>query len=102
MGITRSQEQWQTIIEDQQTSGLTIIDYCRQQQLSPSSFYAVKKKLGLTSGNFVRAKITQQVELTEAQERGETITLTIGKANVSLPSTTSATYLSQLLRALVL
>jgi len=102
MGITRSQEQWQTIIEDQQTSGLTIIDYCRQQQLSPSSFYAVKKKLGLTSGNFVRAKITQQVELTEAQERGETITLTIGKTNVSLPSTTSATYLSQLLRALVL
>jgi len=110
MGITRSQKQWQTIIEDQQTSGLTIIedqqtsgltiiDYCRQQQLSPSSFYAVKKKLGLTSGNFVRAKITQQVELIEAQE---TITLTIGKANVSLPSTTSATYLSQLLRALVL
>ena len=99
MRITRSQEQWQTIIDDQQTSGLTIIDYCQQQQLSTSSFYAVKKKLGLTSGNFVRAKITQQVELIEAQD---SITLTIGKANVSLPSTTSATYLSQLLRALVL
>ena len=29
MRITRSQEQWQTIIDDQQTSGLTIIDYCQ-------------------------------------------------------------------------
>jgi len=99
MRITRSQEQWQTIIDEQQTSGLTIIDYCRQQQLSTSSFYAVKKKLGLTSGNFVRTKITQQVELTEEQAA---ITLTLGNANVSLPSTTSFTYLSQLLRALVL
>ena len=99
MRITRSQKQWQIIIDDQQTSGLTIIEYCQQQQLSTSSFYAIKKKLGLTSGNFVRAKITQQVEIIEAQD---SITLTIGKANVSLPSTTSATYLSQLLRALVL
>lgn len=63
MRITRSQEQWQTIIDDQQTSGLTIIDYCQQQQLSTSSFYAIKKKLSLTPGNFVRAKITQQVEI---------------------------------------
>ncbi|WP_394349198.1 IS66 family insertion sequence element accessory protein TnpA, partial [Candidatus Enterovibrio escicola] len=39
MRITRSQEQWQTIIDDQQASGLTIIAYCRQQQLSTSSFY---------------------------------------------------------------
>jgi hypothetical protein len=29
----RSQEQWQSIIEDQQSSGLTIIDYCRQHKL---------------------------------------------------------------------
>ncbi|MFQ3338266.1 MAG: putative transposase, partial [Colwellia sp.] len=68
MRITRSQKQWQIIIDDQQTSGLTIIDYCQQQQLSTSSFYAVKKKLGLTSGNFVRAKITQQVEIIEAKD----------------------------------
>ena len=80
MRVTRSQEQWQTVI-----------DYCQQQQLSTSSFYTVKKKLGLMSSNFVRAKITQQVELIEAQE---SITLTIGKAKVSWPRTTSAIYLS--------
>lgn len=95
MRIMRSKEQWQTIIQEQQSSGLTIIDYCRQQQLSMTSFYAVRKKLGLSSSSFVRAKITQQVEIVEEQPG---ITLTVGKANVSLPATTSATYLSQLLR----
>ncbi|ALO34879.1 hypothetical protein CMT41_09230 [Colwellia sp. MT41] len=98
MRISRSQEQWQTIIEDQQTSGLTIIDYCQQQQLSTSSFYALRKKLSLSSGNFVRAKITQQVELIEEQTF---ITVTVGKANISLPASTSVTYLSQLLRELI-
>ena len=98
MRISRSQGQWQTIIEDQQTSGLTIIDYCQQQQLSTSSFYAVRKKISLSSGNFVRAKISQQVELIEEQIF---ITVTVGKVNVSLPTSTSVTYLSLLLRELI-
>ncbi|TRX57184.1 IS66 family insertion sequence element accessory protein TnpA [Thalassomonas sp. M1454] len=95
MKVMRTPEQWQTIIQEQQSSGLTIIDYCRQHQLSMTSFYAVRKKLGLSACSFVRAKITQQVEIVEEQPG---ITLTVGKANVSLPATTSATYLSQLLR----
>ena len=98
MRISRSQEQWQTIIEDQQTSGLTILDYCQQQQLSTSSFYAVRKKSSLSSGNFVRAKITQQVEFIEEQTF---ITVRVGKANISLPASTSVTYLSLLLRELI-
>jgi putative transposase len=61
MRISRSQEQWQTIIEDQQTSGLTILGYCQQQKLLTSSFYALRKKLSLSSGNFVRARITHRL-----------------------------------------
>ena len=37
MRISRSQEQWRTIFNEQQTSGLTIIDYCREHRLSTSS-----------------------------------------------------------------
>ena len=98
MGITRSQEKWQTIIEDQQTSGLTIIDYCQQQKLATSSFYAFRNKLGLSPDNFVHAKITQQVEFVEKRAG---ITITLGNANVSLPASTPVTYLSKLLRELV-
>ena len=98
MGITRSQEQWQTIIEDQQASGLTIIDYCQQQKLATSSFYAFRNKLSLSSDNFVHAKITQQVEFVEKRAA---ITITFGNANVSLPASTPVTYLSQLLREII-
>jgi putative transposase len=98
MRITRSQEQWQTIIEDQQNSGLSIIDYCQQQQLTISSFYAVRKKLSLLSGNFVRAKITQQVELVEQKTA---IMVTVGQASVSLAASSPVTYLSLLLRELI-
>lgn len=97
MKITRNETQWQTLIQNQQTSGLTISNYCQQHQLPTSSFYAFKKKLGLTSNTFVRAKVIQQIEFLEEQP---SITLTVGKANVSLPVTTSATYLAQILREL--
>ena len=97
MKITRNETQWQTLIQKQQTSGLTISNYCQQHQLPTSSFYAFKKKLGLTSNSFVRAKVIQKIELLEEQP---SITLTVGKANVSLPATTPATYLAQILREL--
>jgi len=97
MKITRNQTQWQTLIQNQQTSGLTVSDYCQQHQLPTSSFYAFKKKLGITSNSFVRAKVTQQIELIE---EAQPIILSVGKANVSFPATTPASYLAQILREL--
>jgi hypothetical protein len=97
MKITRSQEQWRTLLNEQQASGLTIIDYCREHQLATSSFYMFRKKLGITSSSFVRTKVTQQVKLIAEQHP---IELTFGKATLRLPSNTSATYLGQVLRAL--
>jgi len=96
MRISRSQAQWQTIIETQQSSGLTILDYCHQHQLSTSSFYAVRKKLGSQTNNFVQAKITQEIELIAPQP----IELSFHQAKVILPPTMSASYLGQVLRAL--
>ncbi len=98
MKISRSHEQWRTLITEQQASGLTIIDYCREHQLSTSSFYVFRKKLGINSSSFVRTQVTQQVELVTQQSL---IELTLGKATLKLPSNTSATYLGQVLRALV-
>ena len=97
MKITRNETQWQTLIQNQQTSGLTISDYCQQHHLPTSSFYAFKKKLSLTSNRFVRAKVIQQIEFLEDQP---SITLSVGEANVTLPATTPAIYLAQILRGL--
>jgi len=98
MRITRSQDQWQTIIEDQENSGLAIIDYCRQHQISTTTFYACRKKFGVSQSSFVQAKVTQQVEVFS---NPEPISLTIGNATLTLPSTTSASYVGQLLREFI-
>jgi len=95
MRKTRSLEQWRSIIEAQQSSDLTITEYCQQNTLSKTTFYAAKNKLKALPGNFVRAKITKQPDIIKPQQP---IPLTVGKVKVSLPSTTPATYLSQLLR----
>ncbi len=95
----RSLEQWRNIIEEQQASDLTITEFCQQHALSKTSFYAARSKLNGAAGNFVHAKVTQQVGIIEQQSP---ILLTIGKAQVSLPSTTQVSYLSQLLRELVI
>ncbi|KZN57926.1 IS66 family insertion sequence element accessory protein TnpA [Pseudoalteromonas luteoviolacea] len=90
----RNLEQWRDIIKQQQASGLTIIEFCQQHALSKTSFYSAKKKLAASSENFVRATVTQHIQHTEQQAP---ILLMIGKIKISLPPTTSASYLSQLL-----
>ncbi len=97
MRIFRNQEQWKVIIEKQQASGLTIINYCREHQLSTSSFYAVRKKLESPPSNFIRAKVTQQVELIAPHQP---IELSLGSATLSFPSHISATYIGQVMREL--
>ncbi|AQP98325.1 hypothetical protein B0W48_16425 [Pseudoalteromonas aliena] len=94
MRKTRSPEQWRNIIEEQQASDLTITEYCQQNALSKTTFYAAKNKLKVLPDNFVRAKITKQSGIIKPQQP---ITLVVGKVKVSLPSTTPATYLNQLL-----
>ncbi|MDN3390341.1 MULTISPECIES: hypothetical protein [Pseudoalteromonas] len=42
MRKTRSLEQWCNIIEEQQSSDLTITEYCQQNVLSKTTFYAAK------------------------------------------------------------
>lgn len=97
MGKVKSQEQWHQIFAEQKASGLTIIDYCSLHQLSLSNFYTRRKSLAKSEHAFVQARITQEVEL---MTKPEPLIVTIGKATVSLPATTSASYLVQLLREL--
>jgi hypothetical protein len=97
MRKTRSLEQWRSIIEEQQASDLTITDYCKQNALSKTTFYAARSKLNASSGSFVRANVTKHVDIIEPQQP---IILSISKVKVSLPPTISASYLGQLLREL--
>jgi hypothetical protein len=98
MRIFRNQAQWQVIIENYEASDLSVIDYCLKHQLSTSSFYAARQKIITAPSVFVRTKVTQEVEVIIEQPP---IELLVGHAKVILPTTTSATYIGQLLRELV-
>ena len=67
MRKTRSLEQWRSIIEAQQSSDLTITEYCQQNALSKTTFYAAKNKLKALPGNFVCAKMTKQSDAIKPQ-----------------------------------
>lgn len=41
----RSASQWQVLITQQAESGLSIVQYCKQNQLTPSNFYYWRAKL---------------------------------------------------------
>ncbi|TWX51605.1 IS66 family insertion sequence element accessory protein TnpA [Colwellia hornerae] len=98
MGTIRSQDQWQNIFKEQENSGSTIVGFCRQHQIPTATFYAYRKKLGVNQSAFIQAKITQQVEVFSSPEP---MSLNVGNISLSLPSTTPASYLAQLLRELM-
>ncbi len=98
MGTMRSQAQWQNIFKEQENSGSTIVGFCRQHQIPTATFYAYRKKLGVSQSAFIQAKITQQVKVFS---NPEPICLNIGSAALTLPSTTPAPYLALLLREFI-
>jgi len=46
MSRAEVKQKWQVIFADYQRSHLSIAEYCREQSISPSSFYLWRKKLG--------------------------------------------------------
>ena len=53
MTIEERYAHWNTIIEKQKTSGLSIADYCRNQQIRTNIFYAWRRRISKqeTSGS---------------------------------------------------
>lgn len=45
------QRKWRSAILSQRTSGLTIVEYCKQNRLTRASFFLWRKRLGLTTEN---------------------------------------------------
>ena len=56
--IRRNAEQWQTLIELQSQSGLTVQAFCEEQDLTVSSFQAWKARLRKDAGSFQKIKMS--------------------------------------------
>lgn len=99
------EKQWRERFNKFQSSGLTVIDFCKQQNVSVSSYYSWRTRLGLdvtpqsiTKGNssFVQVKT---VNTTAAISQAESpINIQIGQVNVQLSHSTKPSWVAQLVR----
>ncbi len=99
----RSPDQWQEILAEQQKSGLTISEFCRQEKISVSCFFSQRKKHGAvndTTSAFVSTTVTKHTATEVQQDVEQPIVLELSSARLTLPIETSAHYLITLLNGL--
>ena len=99
----RSSDQWLQILKDQQQSGLTISEFCRQHKISVSCFFSQRKKHGLvnaTTSALVSTQVTKHTTTAVHRDIKEPIVLELSVARLSLPAETPADYLLTLLNGL--
>jgi len=98
--MKRTKQQWLELIQAQQTSDLSIIDFCREQDLPLNNFYARRSdwlksnraETNISSSAFSKVTVTET-----AKSSTTAITLNIGKATLSVPSSTDVTWLAKLI-----
>ncbi len=95
-------DDWKILVEKQIASGLSVPQFCHQNNLNPKYFYSHKSKIvnASESASFIQAQvITKQTSLlTTKTEQNIKLTTPIGE--LSLPRDTSAQFIVELLNGL--
>lgn len=58
----KSPKEWEGIIQSQQASGFTAVEFCRQNNINPKYFSTRKSKLKTPQSPFISAKISNPVQ----------------------------------------
>jgi putative transposase len=94
--MKRTKQQWLELIQAQQISDLSIVDFCREKDLSLKSFYA--RRSSLLKPKDVESSAFSKVAVAETSKSSATaITLNIGKATLFIPSSTDVVWLAKLI-----
>ena len=94
-------DEWNNLVDEQIASGLSVPQFCEQQQLNPKYFYSRKAMVCKARDNtgFIQAQvISQQTHLVAKVE--QSIKLSTPAGELSLPVSTSATFIAELLNGL--
>lgn len=102
MGKRHTNQEWQTLIEQSESSSLSTLAFCKLNKLNPSTFYAKRQQLKKAdvSQGFVRAEVVEKTTKYQAQIATANMTLLINDAELSIPQGTPAAYLAELIGAL--
>jgi hypothetical protein len=97
--MKRTKQQWLELIQAQQISDLSIIDFCREQNLPLNNFYArrsvwLKSKRTETNVNFSAFSKVTVAKISKSSETA--ITLIIGKAILFIPSSIDVVWFAKL------
>lgn len=94
--MKRTKQQWLELIQTQQISDLSIVEFCREKDLPLKSFYA--RRSSLLKPKNVESSPFSKVAVAEISRSSTTaITLSIGKATLSIPSSTDVVWLAKLI-----
>lgn len=105
MAPRRSNQEWNTLLQQCEESSLTIKEFCRQNNLATSAFYTKRKQLNIVNKHrdnaFVQAQITEcTMQYQVPQGPVANMALSIGDIELSIPQGTSVIYLAELIEAL--
>jgi hypothetical protein len=102
MGKRHTNQEWQTLIEQSESSSLSTLAFCKLNELNPSAFYAKRQQLKKAdvSQGFVRAEVVEKTTKCQAQIATANMTLLINDVELSIPQGTPAAYLAELIGAL--
>lgn len=93
----RSSQEWQTIIEQQEASGLPVVEFCKQRQVDSKYFHARKRSLLKRQQ---RKAASPFVKISKPVSNGTMMLLQLGDVTLSIPVNTEPNWLAQLLKAL--
>ena len=101
--MRKTKNDWQNIFKQQKDSDLTIKEFCKQNKISPASFFKYKQLLPSQS-EFVQAKVVRKTSISkeevEISNPASAITLKTSAGCLSLPKSTTPAFLIQLLKGL--
>jgi hypothetical protein len=98
----RDIQDWLNLFEQQKQSGLTAVEFCRQQQINVQTYYTRRRDIRLqrTSSKFIQVKreVTKVESYTE-EIAGELL-LKLGNAQLSVPTTINPHWVAAVMKAL--
>lgn len=98
----RTNQEWQNLIAQSESSSLSTLAFCKLNELNPSTFYAKRQQLNKTdvSLGFVRAEVVEKTMKYQAQSATANMILLVNDVELRIPQSTPAAYLAELIGAL--
>lgn len=104
MAKRRSNQEWQALFQQYESSNITQRVFCEQHGLSLSTFFAKRRQLQMATQlapvGFVRAEVVEKTTKYQAQMATANMALLVNDVELSIPQGTPVAYLAEIIGAL--